>query len=587
MKKWLKTVIILVAILLVVAAVWFFVLPLLSGQGSSTTGNVSVSEYTVQTGTIVKTISGTGDMQYRTKQSQKADSDVTISKVLVSVGDKVNVGDKLAEFDDAALFATISTLSDDINTLKSSMDSITTKLSSAGSVSAGVSGRIKAVYFKVGSQFEQVISEYGALALVSLDGYMCTKIPAGDLKAMQKVSIKINGKGSYSAYVSNIDGGTATVLYSDKLSKPGDGITVFVNKVIVGTAVAQVHSPYLLTSTYTGVVSNKYIAFNDTVSRRTKIAYIKYQTPGSDYAKLAEELLHKEAAYKKAVALRSSKGIYATTGGIIATIPEEAALTKGAQLFETYKDGVLDFVAQIDELDISSVRLGQDATLKFDSMTDKDFTGKVTAIAEIGAANSGVTTYDVTMSVNETENLRSYMNGTATITVDEATDVIVIPLTALQTTNNGSMVIIKVTDAGFSEMPVDAPADGEKFVNRQVDGDKFVSRQVDGGQVTTDTPGRPGRAFSIVIGSGDSALTYTGVRTQVKTGLSDDTNVEVVTGLSVGDVILIVTTTSTTSSGSGQGNNMMFMGAPTQVIGGGGGARFTTSVDNNRQGGKG
>ena len=116
-----------------------------------------------------------------------------------------------------------------------------------------------------------------------------------------------------------------------------------------------------------------------------------------------------------------------------------------------------------------------------------------------------MTVYDVTLTVEGDERLKLGMNGTATILVEERENVLLVPITALNTSRGESYVWLKS----------DAAADGEP-----------------------------------------------GVRTTVETGLSDENYAEVLSGLSEGDVVLITreASTSTDSRENGMGGMMMDFG---------------------------
>ena len=99
----------------------------------------------------------------------------------------------------------------------------------------------------------------------------------------------------------------------------------------------------------------------------------------------------------------------------------------------------MEMVVQIDELDISSVEVGQEASIAMDALEDKTYTGEVTQISQIGSTNSGVTTYSVTLRLTADEELKIGMNGTATIVVEKVEDAVLVPLQALQTSRENSM----------------------------------------------------------------------------------------------------------------------------------------------------
>jgi len=64
----------------------------------------------------------------------------------------------------------------------------------------------------------------------------------------------------------------------------------------------------------------------------------------------------------------------------------------------------MEVVIAVDELDINKIVLGLNANITSDVYPNDKFTGKITKISMEGTNQSGVTTYDVTISLM-TENL--------------------------------------------------------------------------------------------------------------------------------------------------------------------------------------
>jgi HlyD family secretion protein len=99
----------------------------------------------------------------------------------------------------------------------------------------------------------------------------------------------------------------------------------------------------------------------------------------------------------------------------------------------------------VDELDISSVQLGQTATIKFDAISGKSFTGAVESIAQTGTTSNNVTTYDVVVSINSPTGIRLGMNANVTIAVVSKDNAIVIPVEALVESNSKKYVRVQDT----------------------------------------------------------------------------------------------------------------------------------------------
>lgn len=98
------------------------------------------------------------------------------------------------------------------------------------------------------------------------------------------------------------------------------------------------------------------------------------------------------------------------------------------------------FEINIDELDISNVKVGQKVEVTADAFEDQTFEGTVTKVSMEGTAANGVTYYPVTVTMTEYGDLLPGMNVTGVIILDEAEDALAIPVDALQ---RGNKVYVK------------------------------------------------------------------------------------------------------------------------------------------------
>lgn len=98
------------------------------------------------------------------------------------------------------------------------------------------------------------------------------------------------------------------------------------------------------------------------------------------------------------------------------------------------------FEMNIDELDISNVKVGQKVDVTADAFEDQTFEGTVTKVSMEGTAANGVTYYPVTVTMTEYGDLLPGMNVTGVIILDEAEDALAIPVDALQ---RGNKVYVK------------------------------------------------------------------------------------------------------------------------------------------------
>ena len=96
-----------------------------------------------------------------------------------------------------------------------------------------------------------------------------------------------------------------------------------------------------------------------------------------------------------------------------------------------YDLSYLEMVINVDELQISSLTVGQKVQITADAVQDKNYVGTVTRVSMKGTSNGGTTTYPVTIRIDETDGLRPGMNANAEIVVAEAANALTVPNAAI------------------------------------------------------------------------------------------------------------------------------------------------------------
>ncbi len=105
--------------------------------------------------------------------------------------------------------------------------------------------------------------------------------------------------------------------------------------------------------------------------------------------------------------------------------------------------GNIIITVNVAEVDAASVKVGQKATVTFDSLPNKTFTGTVTGINTIGVISSGVTTYPATIVLDPTTTtIYANMTATANIITNVENNVLLVPTGAVQTAGGTSTVTV-------------------------------------------------------------------------------------------------------------------------------------------------
>jgi len=147
--------------------------------------------------------------------------------------------------------------------------------------------------------------------------------------------------------------------------------------------------------------------------------------------------------------------------------------------------GTVKAEVQVNEVDISNVKVGQTATVAIDAIDGLSLTGKVEKIDALGTTNSGVVTYGIVISFDSLDDrIRPGMNVSAEIITNSKEDAVIIPSSAIKTRNgknyvqvmNGQIpedrqIEIGITNNTRTEI-VSGVNEGDNIVTRAVDSHK-------------------------------------------------------------------------------------------------------------------
>jgi HlyD family secretion protein len=103
----------------------------------------------------------------------------------------------------------------------------------------------------------------------------------------------------------------------------------------------------------------------------------------------------------------------------------------------------LELKAEVDEVDIPQVKVGQHANIEVDAIADKLFDGTVTSISPVPKIETGLVVYEVTVSlaIPADAGVKVGMSTTADIVITESQNTLLVPERAIGHDQNGNPVV--------------------------------------------------------------------------------------------------------------------------------------------------
>jgi len=500
----------------------------------------------VENGTIISSISGTGQISSLDEVSVKSKASGDVIYVGVESGDEVGVGRTLVMVDTTDAEKAIEDAKENLEDAQAELEKMKGITTEVGSI-RGIKEKAQADLDKAYEDgFNNVSNTYLGLPTVmsGLQGillsyayssgswnmdYYVNAVKVYDSKIMQyREDAYTKYQAARSAYDQNFQEYKATNRSSDEktietlISDTYDTVKTVADAVKSANNLIQFYQDTLTTRGYTPqTLSTTHLSNLNTctgtvngyltnlLSAKTTIQSDKESLIETDYTiedqekaieKLEEALedtqedLENYTIYSPSAgtitAVNVKKGDSVSSGTIIATLVSKEEIAE----------------ITLNEVDVSNVKVGQKATLTFDALSEISITGKVIEVDTTGTASQGVVSYGIKISLDtDNDQIKPGMSITADIITEARQNVLILPSGAVKSQDEYYYV---------------------QLVN--------IEDEQELQQLLSDTSG-------VVLSELPTAQS-------VKIGISDDSSTEIISGLEEGDVVIYKTVSSSSSS---------------------------------------
>ena len=488
----------------------------------------------VTKGSISKSVFGNGEIQPASQPGVYAEIEAEVVEWYVGLGDRVKAGDLLMKLENEDLAGEVEQLEYDIQLASDKVfeektfelykyrplrdedgdarmdvntgEPLMEKYSDEITIRAPSDGRVMAVYIRAGDDALAQYREHGSVVMLSTDGRMKVELKGDDpLNLELDETVMVTGEGvSITGKVVDLKRrGMHAVIQVGSDSYPMD-TPVQVAKLsgeAVGSGILEINKP-MAVSAYGGTV--KGLAWNVKVGQYLKrydvIARIDWdQTPlYYDNDKALREYTKVKLQLEKAMEKQEQLAIVAPCDGRIASIDVDkgANVSSGTKVMSIVEDAGMELILQIDELDIPQVQPGQLVTLSVDALPDVTLTGVVEKIAPLG--NTGAQSSGSSGGMGGMMGMSS-SSGSKVTTYDVYVD-------------------------------LGRDVDSRVLGGMNVSGEVLVSTRANVLLVPSEAVKKDGGSWYVQLQSGETR--------EVELGLMSDSQVEILSGVSEGEIVI-------------------------------------------------
>lgn len=392
-----------------------------------------VQSYTVAPGTIHTLVSGSGVLDQVDEEDVTVPAGVEVDEVIAEAGDAVAKGDLLAKVDMASVVDTLSSTQDQIKTLDKKINSAKSDTAST-SVTTSVGGRVKKIYAQVGDNVVSSVTENGALALLSVDGYMAVDFESDSCARGDAVTVTLSDGTAVEGTVESATLGTVTVLVTDNGPALDEQVTVAdaAGKTL-GTGKLYIHSPVAVTG-YVGTVKSISCKENANVTAGSTLMTLRDTKTSANFDALLRQRQDLEDTLTGLLTIYRDGAVLASQDGLVTSVEydeDTATSATETQILTLYPQKQMTVTISIDETDILSLKEGQEAQITVSSVSDDAFTGSVTSISKVADTSTGVTRYSAEVTLDREEGMLVGMTADVDVRIEGTENALIIPVDAL------------------------------------------------------------------------------------------------------------------------------------------------------------
>jgi HlyD family secretion protein len=421
----------------IIIAVGLLIVSIRAQASGNSSGTSAYQTTTVQLGTLTSTVEGTGTVASLLSANLNWSTGGQVGKVSALIGDQVKAGDILATL---LQDSTQSTLESNLVTAQQNLAQLTSPEAIANAKIAVTTAETDVI---------------NAQAVVNNQQYW-----KNDALIQNYYASDVIAKANLDAAQTRYD----NAHVGQYINNTGDA-ALFQALYNAQQAYNTAHYYYSLYSQAPtqrqtdGAQANLDLANATLASAKTYLAVltggnVPEGATGADLLKLNQARLAVQVAQENLDALK----VTAPFNGTItqANAIPNAVVSTGTQAYRIDDLSNLVIDVQVVEIDIDHVKVGQTATITFDAIPNKTYTGKVLKTDLAGTVSQNSTTFIVTVQLTDADaSVRPGIAANVTIVTNQVENALIVPSTSIFSDNkNQTYVNLVQNDGSLTQVPV-------------------------------------------------------------------------------------------------------------------------------------
>lgn len=146
------------------------------------------------------------------------------------------------------------------------------------------------------------------------------------------------------------------------------------------------------------------------------------------------------------------------------SVPETGSKCTSSNYIQVQNLETMTMEVQISESEINKVAKGQEVNIQLSAFENKTYTGTITSINNAGTYSSSGTTFSATIQFENDGNVKIGMSATCSIVLEKAENCIAIPINAVQTNNEQKYVVVVKNDGTTENVNIETGISNDSYV---------------------------------------------------------------------------------------------------------------------------
>lgn len=250
-------------------------------------------------------------------------------------------------------------------------------------------------------------------------------------------------------------------------------IIVFVLGIAIGNVIAQNKGNKVETDSKTTQVVEKEVGKQTIENTLTSSGEIT--SSGTEKLELSTSKYFKTMCVEEDDIVLEGENILQYTNGTYLTaeydclistysVPETGSKCTSSNYVEVQNLENMQMKLQISESEINKVAKGQEVNIEVSAIEDKTYTGTIKSVSGVGSYSSSGTTFLSVVEFENDGNVKPGMSASCTIVLEKAENCIAVPIEAVQTNNDQKYVVVVDENGNTQNVDIETGISNNSYV---------------------------------------------------------------------------------------------------------------------------